>query len=143
MEGLAPPLQCLLDLRCGLDQGHSVRQSLINHIQLRKTPFAKKCSSWLMALEHDQPTSTLLKEESIYRRTLLEIIETGLKGHPIYQRLNELEIELIQACEDELQKHIDLLPFQILIPLLLFQFPAFLLLILGPLMTSLVQELSR
>ncbi len=144
MEGLAPPLQCLLDVRASIESGKSVRTSLLAYISSRKGSFATLLGHWLATIEHKRdPKAILDSTGSLYRRSLLEIFELGLNGHPILQKLIEFEEELVAACEEEIQRDLDLLPFKLLCPLLFCQFPAFLLLLLGPIFVQLLQELSQ
>ena len=56
--------------------------------------------------------------------------------------LRALETEVESKAEAELDAHVAALPFKVLLPLLLFQFPAYLLLLLGPLLRELQRQLG-
>ncbi|MEN0059151.1 MAG: hypothetical protein AAGB31_09985, partial [Bdellovibrio sp.] len=56
--------------------------------------------------------------------------------------LNRLEEEIIEACREEMAERLAQLPFILLVPLLLFQFPAFLLLLFGPLLNNFFHSLG-
>jgi hypothetical protein len=77
------------------------------------------------------------------RRALVDLIATALSGQPILTHLEELKLELVNAIDLEIRGHIELLPIKMLVPLLLLQFPAFLVLLFGPLLSRLIQELNR
>ena len=76
------------------------------------------------------------------RRAVIDTIERGLSGQPTREHLQALEFEVERAANAELEAHISALPFKVLIPLLLFYFPAFLLLLLGPLLRDLSQKMG-
>ena len=78
----------------------------------------------------------------VYRRTLWDLIERGLAGEPILNALAALEDEVDRAARAELDLHLAALPFKLLIPLLMFQFPAYLLLLLGPALNELTRSLG-
>lgn len=80
---------------------------------------------------------------SAHRRALLEVLACGLGGQSISAQLESLRSEIANACDLEIKEHIEMLPLKMLAPLLLFQFPAFLLLLFGPLLRHLIQELNR
>lgn len=79
---------------------------------------------------------------SLYRRSLLQILERGLRGEAVYSVLLQLETELVEACQEEISNKVARLPFILLIPLLLFQFPAFLMLLFGPLLQNFFHSLG-
>lgn len=62
-------------------------------------------------------------------------------GQPVLDHLAALEDEITKAADAELDIHISTLPFKMLIPLLLFQFPAYLVLLLGPALRELTRQL--
>jgi hypothetical protein len=68
-------------------------------------------------------------------------VERGCNGQPVIEYLEGLEKEIDFASHAELDLHISTLQFKALIPLLLFQFPAYLVLLLGPLLRELQNQL--
>ena len=133
MENLAPPLDLILEVRFGLEKGVSLKRSLLMYIQSRKAePLAGILSQWLYHLESGMPTDELKKGLSFYRRQILDLLEHGLRGDSIYPQVCALEDELFESSKLELEQFIATLPLKSLIPLLLLQFPAFMLLLLGP-----------
>jgi hypothetical protein len=51
---------------------------------------------------------------------------------PIYENLIELDKQMINSCDDDIEKHISMLPLILQIPLLGMLFPAILMLLLVP-----------
>lgn len=146
MEGLAPPLKCLIEIQTALQNGETVQKGVLRYLQSAALtePFAMQLRAFLFAWEQGQDWRGLItKARSSQRRILLEVIGNGLAGQPILAHLEELKGEIVDACDSDIRRHLELLPIYLLAPLLLFQFPAFLLLLFGPLLSKLLQELSK
>ncbi len=150
MEGLAPPLKCLIEIQSALQNGEAIQRGLTRYLQIAASnggsdeEFASLLRRFLFLWDQGQDwRSVIVQVKSPQRRALLELIATGLAGQPILSHLEELKSEIVDACDSEIRKHLELLPIYMLAPLLLFQFPAFLLLLFGPLLSRLLQELSR
>jgi hypothetical protein len=143
MEYIAPPLQLIAEVKRAIESGASVRKGILSYIQFSRTEFSKDVSKWISW--HDQGLESQIivqKQGSQYRRGLLELLERGIRGETIYPHLIQLEIETIEACEDEITQKVTKLPFLLLVPLLLMQFPAFLLLLFGPLLENFFHSLG-
>ena len=142
MVSLAPPLQAVLEIRLHIESGQSVSQAIKTYIQSTlEDPFAKELGLWLFAEETGRffNTQTL---KSIYRKHLIDILKRGLRGEPVLKILEEYEKDLIEICKEDLEKHLQKLPFISLIPLLLFEFPALLIILIGPLLLNLLSVLQ-
>jgi hypothetical protein len=143
MEGLAPPFQLLIHVRRQIERGLSLKGGIISYLKTTEDDFSPKVSYWLSLVEKKEATGPFLNQiESVYRKELLRILERGLAGAPILHILRLFEEEVILACENEIQNKLTDLPYLAMIPLLLLQFPAFLLLLLGPLLIQLLDSLS-
>ena len=143
MVSLAPPLQAVLEIRLYIESGKSVSQSIKSYVQSSLTdPFAKELGLWLFAEETGGVFNTQTLK-SIYRKHLMDILRRGLKGEPILELLEDYEKDLIEICKEDLEKHLQKLPFVTLIPLLLFEFPALLILLIGPLLLNLLSALQN
>src|SRR5690606_35014836 len=70
------------------------------------------------------------------------LVGEGLKGHSIYDRIKSFEEDIVDLCQEELQKDLDKLPYVLMVPLLLFLFPAYVLLLLGPILNLFIKELN-
>ncbi|MCY4512811.1 MAG: hypothetical protein OXB86_03905 [Bdellovibrionales bacterium] len=142
MVSLAPPLQAVLEIRLYIENGNSVSQAIKTYVQSSaKDSFAKELGLWLFA-EETGGAFNIKALKSIYRKHLLDILKRGLKGEPILEILEEYERDLIEICKEDLEKHLQKLPFIALIPLLLFEFPALLLILVGPLLLNLLSALQ-
>ena len=142
MVYIAPPLKAVLEIKLEIENGSSIAESI--RIFYKKNPgdfFAKELQVWLSKKEAGQNWSSKTFAK-IYRKTLLDLLDRGLKGEPILERLQSLEEDLCLAAKEDLQKHLQKLPFISLIPLMIFEFPAFLLLLIGPLVLNLVSLLQ-
>ena len=146
MEGLAPPLKCLIQIQSSIANGESVRSALARYLQTAGTDcvFALVVRKFLFAWEQGHDWRVVLQEcSSSHRCALIEVFACGLSGQSISAHLESLREEICSACDLEIKDHLELLPLKMLAPLLLFQFPAFLLLLFGPLLRHLVEELNR
>ncbi len=142
MESLAPPLEVLLLLRLHLESGESLRLGLKEISQLQQNEFLEVLQEWLLCLEQGLCTDDLIRDlKSPYRRELLRVLELGLQGEPILRRLEELELEMLEASQDEIERFLQKLPVFSLIPVLFLQFPAFILLLMGPILIQLLRSI--
>ncbi len=142
MVSLAPPLKAVLEIRLEIENGLSVTESIRSFS--KKNPdnfFAQELGHWLFKRETGQIWSSKFFKTP-YRKYFIDILDRGLKGEPILERLQNLEKDLTIAAEEDLEKHLQKLPFLSLIPLMLFEFPAFILLLLGPLILDLLSLLG-
>lgn len=143
MEGLAPPLALLLCCRRSLEKGESLRVGIKKYIGQGGDAFASQVSQWIFLIETGRSTTELLsKQSSPYRRHLLRILEKGLQREPILPLLHCLEQEIAEACEIEIQNQITTLPYKALLPLVIFIFPAFMMILLGPLLLQLLETMK-
>jgi hypothetical protein len=146
MEGVSPPLRCLLEMQMALRNGEAARQGLARYLDSSSAAdeFAGDVRRFLFAWDQGQDWRRQVSRiKSPHRRALLDLIATALNGQPILAHLDELRIDLIQASNDEIAKHMELMPVKMMVPLLFFQFPAFLILLFGPLLSRLLEEMSK
>ncbi|MEY4616554.1 MAG: hypothetical protein RJB66_1514 [Pseudomonadota bacterium] len=140
MENLSPGLQLLFDVRTALENGTSVRTGVLNFLKLQRTDFNETVSAWILAFDQNQDTIYLLKLLHPCRRTLLLMLEKGMRGLPILAALAELEREIISSCELEMEERIQKLPIRLLFPVLFFMFPAYLIILIGPFMLEIIKH---
>jgi hypothetical protein len=144
MECLIPP--CLIvirEVRWHMENNVSVRESIKLLTQSHHGELIDELRSWFLRQQNGiKPTSAQKKLKSPFQNALISLLERGLLGQPILESLKILEDEVHRAAVVELDYHIGRLPFLSMIPLFLFQFPAYLILLLGPLMSSLLHEMS-
>ena len=143
MVSLAPPLQAVLEIRLHIESGLSVSRAVKTYIQASpEDSFAKELGLWLFA-EETGGTFNTQNLKSLYRKHLLDILKRGLKGEPVLEILEEYEKDLVEISKEDLEKHLQKLPFISLIPLLLFEFPALLIILIGPLFLNLLSVLQN
>ena len=143
MEGLAPPLRLLLYCRRSLEKGEPLRTGIKKYIELKDESFANDVAQWIFLFETGRPTNEFLRQlSSSHRRHLLLTLERGLKREPILPLLHLIEQEIAEACEIEIQNQMTTLPYKALLPLLLFVFPAFMMILLGPLLLQLLDSMK-
>lgn len=144
METLAPPLELLLQVKKSIEQGLPIKKGIQKYLELSKGSFPADLMRWLSLLQQGQSTESLKNSiPSLHRRILLNVLERGLCGEAIYQHLCQLEVEFLEASTGEIDKYIGRLPFLMLIPMLLIQFPALLFLLFGPLLQNLFHSFAR
>lgn len=143
MEGLAPPLQLLCEVKRAIENGATSKQGTLNFVRKYQGEFPIQIARWLNLMEQGQKTDNFLTViPSIHRRALLQLLERGFRGESIYQPLLTMEEEIISACQDEQNRVLARLPFLLLVPLLFFMFPAYLVLLFGPLLGQFLQQLG-
>lgn len=143
MDGLAPPLRLLWEVKRAMERGQSVKQGILGFVRGGNDEFSAQVVQWMALFQQGQETRGCLEGiSSQYRRILLQVLERGLRGESIYNMLQQLEVEIVEACEDEISMKVARLPIFLLVPLLLFQFPAFLLLLFGPLVQNFFHSLG-
>lgn len=137
MEGIAPPLALLISVRHALEQGQPVKIGIQNYLSKHQDEYSFQVLQWLSMIQQGQPTHKLtLQISSIYRRNLLNLLERGLKGESIHMTLTHFQDEIIEACQDEIARKIAVLPMKLLLPMLGAQFPAFIILLFGPILQN-------
>jgi len=147
MESIAPPLALLLCVKRAIEKGQPTREGVLLYIKTSQYEFSGEFQGqvalWLSLLKQGQCTQKVIAQAtSPQRRVLLQLLERGFAGEAIYQALCQLEGEIVEACQDELARRLARLPFILLIPLLFFQFPSFLMLLFGPLLQNFFHSLG-
>jgi hypothetical protein len=140
MENLAPPLILLLYIRAAIENGESVRTGLAQYLQTGCDEYCQNVGSWFVKYENRENVEPFIGSNP-YRSAVVRLIERGLRGESIHESLCELETELTQVCQLEVERHIQLLPMRLLIPLMFLQFPAYLVLVLGPLLQTFMESI--
>jgi hypothetical protein len=140
MVYLAHPYQFLILLIQDLESGTSVRLAVKNYLLKHQNDFAADLVSWFENTQREQKRPSNAKNP--HRQALFDVLDLALQGGSVLPHLYELENEFKFACEQNLEDHLAKLPYKLMIPLLLFQFPAFLVLILGPLLSQLISEVQ-
>ena len=142
MVCLAPPLKAVLEIRLKLENGVSVPQAIRLYSQRNlEDPLARAVGLWLFAQETGKEFDEKIFD-NFYRKRLIDLLSRGLKGEPILEALCDLEKDLIFVAHEDMERHLQRLPLISLIPLMLLEFPAFFLLLVGPLLLNLLSILQ-
>ena len=121
-----------------------MREAIRLYFDDASSPFSHRLREWwALKIQDRLPKNHAQVFSSHYQRAFVDLIQRGCAGQPTLDHLSALEDEIEKAAQAELELHIATLPFKVLIPLLLFQFPAFLILLLGPLLRELAHQLGQ
>lgn len=144
MESLTPPLlHALREIKWLINSGKPMKEAFQNYLERTHDPFSAHLREyWILKWQSGRTEAPLKPLPTYYQKTFWNLIERGCAGQPTLEALAALEIEVESAAAMELDEHLAALPFKVLIPLLLFQFPAYLLLLLGPLLRELGRQLG-
>lgn len=143
MESMNPALLLLLIVKRHLERGESVKIGIAEYLRTEESSFRDEVATWFNLWQQGLSVDSILKRQnSLYRNILLQTLERGLRGEPIYNFLVELEIEIIKACEHSLSQALGRLPFILLVPLLFFQLPAFMILLFGPILSRFLEAMG-
>ncbi len=144
MDIVAEPLTFIWSIRFALEKGQSLRSAVQDHLEMaHPTLFRRQIHQWWLLKEKGESTSSwMLRLNNPYRIGLFSILDRGWQGQPILQSLNELEKEFMQVTDNDLACHLQKLPVIGLLPLLLFQFPSFMALLMGPLLKQLMTQMG-
>lgn len=138
MEHLTPPLlTAVREIRWQLLSGKSTREAVREYLALYKDEFSRKLREILLLREQSALDPAFRGFANVYQTALWDLLQRGLDGHPILEPLTSLEREIERAAQLDVETHISTLPFKALLPLLFFQFPAFVILLVLPLLRDL------
>lgn len=163
MDNLNPILECSLWIEEELSRGKSPYDAALgwlNHAKRMSSHqfqfqssygslFMNQFATLVRWLEEDRAIDlgnlsridSRSRELSRFRENMFQLLESGKRGAPILRDWRKLRQEIEMQIEVDLKGHIDALPFKMLIPLLLLMFPAFLILLFGPITQSLLSVL--
>lgn len=144
MDIVAEPLAFIWNIRFALEKGQSLRVAVQEHLQMSQpSMFRRQIHQWWLLKEKGDSTAKWIQQlENPYRMGLFSILDRGWAGQPILPSLNELEKEFMQVSDHDLACHLQKLPVLCLFPLLLFQFPSFMALLMGPLLRQLMTQMG-
>lgn len=141
MEYIAPPIKCILEIKMSIQSGLSVKMALQDYLERVQDEFSDQLRLWFSYnLQNNENKSLTWK--SYYSKSLVDTIYRGIQGEPILKNLEELEQELVEECKARVDKYMQKLSILSLIPLLFFQFPAFMILLFGPIFSDILEKLA-
>jgi hypothetical protein len=147
MENLIPPsLSFVRDVRNALEDGSSLKSGIeIFLARGLNWEFRNHVIQWWAfqfqtSAESVPPLQVKLPP---HVDLLLELLESGMRGASVSSPLARLEEEIFRLTQDEIQMEIDLMPYRFMIPTLLFFFPALMCLLVGPVLSEVLEVLGR
>lgn len=139
MERLTPPLLIILrELRWKMTGGSSFRTSILNITENSNSALGRRVHE-LIILRQQRGSLDFVPFSNPHQRAFWDLAVRSLDGHPILEPLANLESDVEAAALHDLDVHLTTLPFKALVPLLFCQFPAFVILLLWPLLRELPQ----
>ena len=137
MEDLSPTLVLIWDVLRAIEGGYSVMHGLLIFKSRRLVQHLSDEITKVMQNMPQQPDFRNCSGITLQQRHLLELIQLGNRGESVYETLKSLETELILSCEDEISRHLALLPFKMMLPLLGLIMPALMIVLIAPLIAML------
>lgn len=133
MEDLSPTLVLIWDVLRAIEGGYSVVHGLQIFLN-RGLPQHLRTEIQKVMRETPGPFDfRRCRGLTLQQMYLLELIQLGNRGESVYEALKSLETELILSCEDEINRHLALLPFKMMLPLLGLIMPALMIVLIAPL----------
>jgi len=144
MENLTPPLlRALREVRWVMSSGKSMKEAFQTYLEHTQDPLAAHLRQlWIIKSQGGKPNSGAPPLPTYLQRAFWDLIERGCAGQPTMEALKALEYEVESRAQAELDDHLATLPFKALLPLLLLQFPAYLILLLGPILRELQRQIG-
>ncbi len=144
MENLIPPLlRALREVKWLMNSGKSMNEAFQIYLERTNDDLASRLRKlWILKNQAIRVNPLSEKLPTYFQRAFWQLVERGCRGEPTLDALTALEYEVERAAQSELDDHIAVLPLKMLLPLLLFQFPAYLILLLGPLLRELQRQLG-
>ncbi len=143
MEHLAPPYQFTLDLLYELESGGTARSAVKKYTTQFQNEFCLMLKHWLRLQEFGELVLAEPAFKSSYQKAIWDLLMLSQQGVSLIVPVRELELELRFVCEEQLEQHLATLPYKLMIPLLFLQFPALMVILLGPLLAQLLTEVAR
>lgn len=135
MESINLPGSVLLvwDLKRAIEMNQSIKLGLTRFLDRNlKCSFSIKIKQSYLQCQHGHSFQIDQKNMTVHQRAALDLMLKGLAGMSIYESLVELNTNMMSCCEDDIEKHVSLLPLLLQIPLLGLLFPAILMLLIIP-----------
>ncbi len=139
MAHIVPSISFLKIFMGHLQSGKSVGLALDETVKEEQSEFSLQVLHW-RARNQGSATPILFKACTHFQQAFFEIVGAGLEGAPVFELLVELEIEMLEEFDRQWKNYLEKLPMILSLPLLLFFFPAYVILMFGPLLTQFLNE---
>lgn len=143
MDDLAQPYVFVETLRYCLESGESLMAIIKRYTKETHGEFSLTVAEWFERSQLERYVAgDFQKTLPLYRKSIFDLLDLARSGASIIEPLKSMEKELVQICEHDLNRHVDKLPFKLMIPMLLLQFPAVMMLLIGPLLIQFLTEVG-
>lgn len=123
-----------------LQSGLSLRMAVSEVSENLKSDFSILVDQFVFSLDHG---IEYLKPKNQHNltSTLLDCVEMGLSGYPIFEYLEQIEEKISIEIDNTITSNLNLLPIKSLMPVVFLMFPSYLLLLFGPIILFLGDSL--
>jgi hypothetical protein len=132
MENLSPTLYFVVAIKTKIEQGESVRSSLLSAISNTTEKSVLRVALEELVADDLGQVKKVNRALSIWAQQLVNLCARGLNGESIHSQLIGLEKDVLESALEEIDVYAAKLPVIGLLPLLLFVFPAIAILLIGP-----------
>lgn len=139
MAHIVSSIEFVQNFKKHIHNGDSVLKSMDKLCCSKKTDsFNQSIHCWWLYYKHGKGHRALMQTD--YEKTLVQIIKKGAEGAPIYEHLELLESEMLKEFDRKWRAYLETMPFKLMIPLLFFFFPSYIILLFGPLFMQFLTE---
>lgn len=142
MAQLDPNIQLLSHIRLSLFRGESLKACLREFCREKGGNIANDIASLLVSYQQNKKMYDFVHTTTVERGLMLDLIWRGLHGDSIIMQVAELENELEKKAHIKIDQFIKLLPIKVLLVVMLFHFPALLILGFLPIINQLLGVLQ-
>ena len=143
MEVLSDSYYFLSDLVMSLESGTSSRNFTQNYLRDQDNSWTENLSKFYFRHTNGQEIDSEIHKLQIpYERAIINLLLRSFAGDPVVPELKTIEDQYYLAHKKVLDNQLIKLPYLSMIPLFIFLFPAYLVLLLGPILLSLLKGLS-
>ncbi|MEZ4873729.1 MAG: hypothetical protein R2827_16105 [Bdellovibrionales bacterium] len=135
MEDIAPPLSLVLHIIACMRNGESIRVAVERFQCTSDLDFQRQAQELVFRYDQGSPVEYIFENaQSPYRCTIFELIQMALSGQPTLAQFENLKVDIEMACDMELEQTLRVLPFKLMVPMMIFMVPAYLLALFGPIL---------
>lgn len=125
-----------------LEAGTSLNRFVEKYAQKRSSGVLQLVQLWQVNAKRGTLIHFYRKKQPHYHdKMMLKLFERSAQGHQILSALKELLNSVHEEIHHQIDNYVTQLPYKLMIPLLLFQFPALMVLFIGPLLMELMKGL--
>ena len=141
MVHLVPSISFVKVLIENIEAGQSVFQAVRISAEQEQSAFSSQVYLWSLQ-QRNGGEQVYWQPKTHFQLSLMQILSGGLQGAPIYETLKQLLEEMELEFDQQWKRHLETMPVRLSIPLLLFFFPAYIVMLFGPLISKFVMEVQ-